>query len=138
MQPKFSVLRGAIFHLLKNLRLNVARSDGYKVQPLHALFSAGGYRPERFTGALMPNITPKHYLPEDVSLWPRFASFFKRRRGDALWITHAGRSGWLLYGRGLAGQRLTQYFRFKLGAAMVIVAASVWRIINRSFVWRRR
>lgn len=35
---------------------------------------------------------------------------------------HAGRSGWLLYGRGLDKQRLTQY-QSKLGAAMVIVAA---------------
>ncbi|EHC27976.1 Phosphoserine phosphatase, partial [Salmonella enterica subsp. enterica serovar Alachua str. R6-377] len=35
---------------------------------------------------------------------------------------HAGRSGWLLYGRGLDKQRLTQY-QTKLGAAMVIVAA---------------
>ncbi len=33
---------------------------------------------------------------------------------------HAGRSGWLLYGRGLDKQRLTQY-QSKLGAAMVIV-----------------
>ncbi len=37
---------------------------------------------------------------------------------------HAGRSGWLLYGRGLDKQRLTQY-QSKLGAAMVIVAALV-------------
>lgn len=35
---------------------------------------------------------------------------------------HAGRSGWLLYGRGLDKQRLTQY-QSKLGAAMVIVTA---------------
>lgn len=35
---------------------------------------------------------------------------------------HAGRSGWLLYGRGTDKQRLTQY-QTKLGAAMVIVAA---------------
>lgn len=39
---------------------------------------------------------------------------------------HAGRSGWLLYGRGLDKQRLTQY-QSKLGAAMVIVAARVRR-----------
>ena len=45
---------------------------------------------------------------------------------------HAGRSGWLLYGRGTDKQRLTQY-QTKLGAAMVIVAARcVWKII-RSF-----
>ncbi len=35
---------------------------------------------------------------------------------------HAGRSGGLLYGRGLDKQRLTQY-QSKLGAAMAIVAA---------------
>ena len=47
---------------------------------------------------------------------------------------HAGRSGWLLYGRGPDKQRLTQY-QTKLGAAMVIVAARVWKII-RSFARR--
>ncbi len=40
---------------------------------------------------------------------------------------HAGRSGWLLYGRHLDKQRLTTYQR-KLGAAMVIVAATgMWK-----------
>ena len=46
---------------------------------------------------------------------------------------HAGRSGWLLYGRGLDKQRLTQY-QTKLGAAMVIVAAVRGRL--RSFASR--
>jgi hypothetical protein len=46
---------------------------------------------------------------------------------------HAGRSGWLLYGRGLDKQRLTQWQQ--TGAAMVIVAA--WCVkITRLFAWR--
>ncbi len=36
---------------------------------------------------------------------------------------HAGRSGWLLYGRGLDKRRLTAWQR-ELGAALVIVASS--------------
>ena len=67
----------------------------------------------------MPNITSCD-LPEDVSLWPSALSL----SGDEVMPLdyHAGRSGWLLYGRGLDKQRLTQY-QSKLGAAMVIVAA---------------
>ncbi len=44
---------------------------------------------------------------------------------------HAGRSGWLLCGRGLDKQRLTQY-QSKLGAAMVIVAAVRGRLSGDS------
>lgn len=44
---------------------------------------------------------------------------------------HAGRSGWLLYGRGLDKQRLTQY-QSKLGAAMVIVTAVRGRLSGDS------
>ena len=39
---------------------------------------------------------------------------------------HAGRSGWLLYGRGLDKRRLTAWQR-ELGAALVIVASWVRR-----------
>ncbi len=68
----------------------------------------------------MPNIT-RCDLPEDVSLWPGLPLSLS---GDEVMPLdyHAGRSGWLLYGRGLDKQRLTQY-QSKLGAAMVIVAA---------------
>ncbi|EAV5086998.1 phosphoserine phosphatase [Salmonella enterica] len=68
----------------------------------------------------MPNITWCD-LPEDVSLWPGLPLSLS---GDEVMPLdyHAGRSGWLLYGRGLDKQRLTQY-QTKLGAAMVIVAA---------------
>ena len=68
----------------------------------------------------MPNITWCD-LPTDVSLWPGLPLSLS---GDEVMPLdyHAGRSGWLLYGRGLDKQRLTQY-QSKLGAAMVIVAA---------------
>nr|WP_253918815.1 DUF5609 domain-containing protein [Escherichia coli] len=70
----------------------------------------------------MPNITWCD-LPEDVSLWPGLPLSLS---GDEVMPLdyHAGRSGWLLYGRGLDKQRLTQY-QSKLGAAMVIVARLV-------------
>jgi len=68
----------------------------------------------------MPNITWCD-LPTDVSLWPGLPLSLS---GDEVMPLdyHAGRSGWLLYGRGLDKQRLTQY-QSMLGAAMVIVAA---------------
>ena len=54
----------------------------------------------------MPNITWCD-LPEDVSLWPGLPLSLS---GDEVMPLdyHAGRSGWLLYGRGLDKQRLTQ------------------------------
>ena len=60
-------------------------------------------------------------LPEAVSQWPRLPLSLS---GDEVMPLdyHAGRSGWLLYGRSLDKQRLTAYQR-SLGAAMVIVAA---------------
>jgi len=60
-------------------------------------------------------------LPDDVSHWPGLPLSLS---GDEVMPLdyHAGRSGWLLYGRGLDKAQLTQYQR-KLGAAMVIVAA---------------
>ncbi|MEN1769057.1 DUF5609 domain-containing protein, partial [Pseudomonas aeruginosa] len=105
-----------------NLRLNVARSNGYKVASC-VIFPASN----DFTGALMPNITWCD-LPEDVSLWPGLPLSLS---GDEVMPLdyHAGRSGWLLYGRGLDKQRLTQY-QSKLGAAMVIVPPGAWKIIR--------
>ncbi|MBE9732307.1 hypothetical protein GVI27_21195, partial [Escherichia coli] len=63
MQPEFQFCAS---HLppFENLRLNVARSNGYKVASC-VIFPASN----DFTGALMPNITWCD-LPEDVSLWP--------------------------------------------------------------------
>ncbi|SEK54989.1 phosphoserine phosphatase [Kosakonia sacchari] len=60
-------------------------------------------------------------LPDDVSQWPGLPLSLS---GDEVMPLdyHAGRSGWLLYGRNLDKTRLTAYQR-KLGAAMVIVAA---------------
>lgn len=69
----------------------------------------------------MPNSLTWCDLPEDVSLWPGLPLSLS---GDEVMPLdyHAGRSGWLLYGRGLDKSHLTHYQR-KLGAAMVIVAA---------------
>ncbi|MBS1205534.1 MAG: serB [Proteobacteria bacterium] len=60
-------------------------------------------------------------LPDDVSQWPGLPLSLS---GDEVMPLdyHAGRSGWLLYGRNLDKTSLTAYQR-KLGAAMVIVAA---------------
>lgn len=69
----------------------------------------------------MPNSLTWCDLPNDVSHWPGLPLSLS---GDEVMPLdyHAGRSGWLLYGRGLNKQTLTQYQR-KLGAAMVIVTA---------------
>ncbi|MGP3590362.1 phosphoserine phosphatase [Vagococcus sp. WN89Y] len=69
----------------------------------------------------MPNSLTWCDLPDDVSQWPGLPLSLS---GDEVMPLdyHAGRSGWLLYGRKLDKQRLTDYQR-KLGAAMVIVAA---------------
>jgi len=69
----------------------------------------------------MPNSLTWCDLPDDVSQWPGLPLSLS---GDEVMPLdyHAGRSGWLLYGRNLDKQRLTAYQR-KLGAAMVIVAA---------------
>ncbi|MDY0969796.1 phosphoserine phosphatase [Siccibacter turicensis] len=69
----------------------------------------------------MPNSLTWCDLPDDVSHWPGLPLSLS---GDEVMPLdyHAGRSGWLLYGRGLDKARLTQYQR-KLGAAMVIVTA---------------
>ena len=69
----------------------------------------------------MPNSLTWCDLPDDVSQWPGLPLSLS---GDEVMPLdyHAGRSGWLLYGRQLNKTRLTQYQR-KLGAAMVIVSA---------------
>lgn len=69
----------------------------------------------------MPNSLTWCDLPDDVSQWPGLPLSLS---GDEVMPLdyHAGRSGWLLYGRQLDKTRLTQYQR-KLGAAMVIVSA---------------
>ncbi|EPE7076801.1 phosphoserine phosphatase [Cronobacter sakazakii] len=69
----------------------------------------------------MPNSLTWCDLPNEVSLWPGLPLSLS---GDEVMPLdyHAGRSGWLLYGRGLNKQSLTQY-QHKLGAAMVIVNA---------------
>ncbi|KNC89297.1 phosphoserine phosphatase [Trabulsiella odontotermitis] len=69
----------------------------------------------------MPNSLTWCDLSEDVSLWPGLPLSLS---GDEVMPLdyHAGRSGWLLYGRGLDKTRLTTYQR-TLGAAMVIVSA---------------
>lgn len=69
----------------------------------------------------MPNSLTWCDLPDDVSLWPGLPLSLS---GDEVMPLdyHAGRSGWLLYGRHLNKQHLTHYQR-QLGAAMVIVAA---------------
>ena len=69
----------------------------------------------------MPNSLTWCDLPNDVSLWPGLPLSLS---GDEVMPLdyHAGRSGWLLYGRNLDKSRLTDY-QHKLGAAMVIVTA---------------
>lgn len=69
----------------------------------------------------MPNSLTWCDLPEDVSQWPGLPLSLS---GDEVMPLdyHAGRSGWLLYGRSLNKARLTEYQR-QLGAAMVIVAS---------------
>ena len=72
----------------------------------------------------MPNNLTWCDLPTDVSQWPGLPLSLS---GDEVMPLdyHAGRSGWLLYGRRLDKEHLTAWQR-KLGAAMVIVAA--WRV----------
>ncbi len=69
----------------------------------------------------MPNRLTWCDLPADVSLWPGLPLSLS---GDEVMPLdyRAGRSGWLLYGRELDKDRLTEY-QHQLGAAMVIVSA---------------
>lgn len=72
----------------------------------------------------MPNSLTWCDLPSDVSLWPGLPLSLS---GDEVMPLdyHAGRTGWLLYGRKLDKDCLTA-LQHKLGAAMVIVSA--WRV----------
>ncbi|QGY27942.1 phosphoserine phosphatase [Pantoea cypripedii] len=72
----------------------------------------------------MPNRLTWCDLPADVSLWPGLPLSLS---GDEVMPLdyRAGRTGWLLYGRGLDKQKLTDY-QHQLGAAMVIVSA--WNV----------
>ncbi|WLS78372.1 phosphoserine phosphatase [Erwinia pyri] len=72
----------------------------------------------------MPNSLTWCDLPSDVSLWPGLPLSLS---GDEVMPLdyRAGRTGWLLYGRELTKESLTQ-LQHQLGAAMVIVSA--WRV----------
>ncbi len=72
----------------------------------------------------MPNRLTWCDLPADLSEWPGLPLSLS---GDEVMPLdyRAGRTGWLLYGRDLTKQQLTDY-QHQLGAAMVIVSA--WRI----------
>lgn len=81
----------------------------------------------------MPNSLTWCDLPEDVSLWPGLPLSLS---GDEVMPLdyHAGRSGWLLYGRGLDKRRLTAWQR-ELGARWLSLPPGLSKII-RLFVWR--
>jgi len=72
----------------------------------------------------MPNRLTWCDLPAELSEWPGLPLSLS---GDEVMPLdyRAGRTGWLLYGRGLDKQQLTDY-QHQLGAAMVIVSA--WRV----------
>lgn len=69
----------------------------------------------------MPNRLTWCDLPAELSEWPGLPLSLS---GDEVMPLdyRAGRTGWLLYGRGLDKQQLTDY-QHQLGAAMVIVSA---------------
>uniref|UniRef100_A0A8W7PRG6 Phosphoserine phosphatase n=2 Tax=cellular organisms TaxID=131567 RepID=A0A8W7PRG6_ANOCL len=69
----------------------------------------------------MPNRLTYCDLPAEISQWPGLPLSLS---GDEVMPLdyRAGHTGWLLYGRKLDKERITQFQR-KLGAAMVIVAA---------------
>ena len=64
------------------------------------------------------------YLPNEIHKWPGLPLSLS---GDEVMPLdyHAGRSGWLLYGRGLDKARISD-FQHRLGAAIVVVSS--WRI----------
>ena len=72
----------------------------------------------------MPNSLTWCDLPADVAQWPGLPLSLS---GDEVMPLdyHAGRTGWLLYGRQLDKSLLTKY-QHRLGAAMVIVSA--WEV----------
>lgn len=81
----------------------------------------------------MPNSLTRCDLPEDVSQWHGLPLSLS---GDEVMPLdyHAGRSGWLLYGRGLNKRRLTEWQR-ELGAALVIVASGRLMTTGDSSGW---
>ncbi|MDX7987465.1 phosphoserine phosphatase [Xenorhabdus sp. 12] len=72
----------------------------------------------------MSNNLAYRYLPDEIHKWPGLPLSLS---GDEVMPLdyRAGDSGWLLYGRGLDKQRISN-FQHRLGAAMVIVSS--WRI----------
>ncbi|CDG16496.1 phosphoserine phosphatase [Xenorhabdus doucetiae] len=72
----------------------------------------------------MSNNLAYRYLPDEIHKWPGLPLSLS---GDEVMPLdyRAGDSGWLLYGRGLDKQRISD-FQHRLGAAMVVVSS--WRI----------
>ncbi|AOM41210.1 phosphoserine phosphatase [Xenorhabdus hominickii] len=72
----------------------------------------------------MSNNLAYRYLPDEIHKWPGLPLSLS---GDEVMPLdyRAGDSGWLLYGRGLDKQRISE-FQHLLGAAMVVVSS--WRI----------
>ncbi|OCQ50840.1 Phosphoserine phosphatase [Photorhabdus australis subsp. thailandensis] len=72
----------------------------------------------------MSNNLAYRYLPEEVHKWPGLPLSLSGEEVMPL-DYRAGDSGWLIYGRGLDKQRISN-FQHRLGAAIVIVSS--WRI----------
>ncbi|MDC9596020.1 phosphoserine phosphatase [Xenorhabdus anantnagensis] len=72
----------------------------------------------------MSNNLAYRYLPDEIHKWPGLPLSLS---GDEVMPLdyRAGDSGWLLYGRGLNKQRISD-FQHRLGAAIVVVSS--WRI----------
>ncbi|AYA42348.1 phosphoserine phosphatase [Xenorhabdus nematophila] len=72
----------------------------------------------------MSNNLAYRYLPDEIHKWPGLPLSLS---GDEVMPLdyRAGDSGWLLYGRGLDKQRISD-FQHRLGAAIVVVSS--WRI----------
>ncbi|KLU17001.1 MULTISPECIES: phosphoserine phosphatase [Xenorhabdus] len=72
----------------------------------------------------MSNNLAYRYLPDEIHKWPGLPLSLS---GDEVMPLdyRAGDSGWLLYGRGLDKQRISE-FQHRLGAAIVVVSS--WRI----------
>ncbi|CAM3928718.1 phosphoserine phosphatase [Xenorhabdus thuongxuanensis] len=72
----------------------------------------------------MSNNLAYRYLPDELHKWPGLPLSLS---GDEVMPLdyRAGDSGWLLYGRGLDKQRISE-FQHRLGAAIVVVSS--WRI----------
>ncbi|PHM71158.1 phosphoserine phosphatase [Xenorhabdus kozodoii] len=72
----------------------------------------------------MSNNLAYRYLPDEIHKWPGLPLSLS---GDEVMPLdyRAGDSGWLLYGRGLDKQRISE-FQYRLGTAIVVVSS--WRI----------